>query len=394
MLATSQAGFSSTSEHYSPSLNQRSSCSGSLGSFTILGHYPFSHATEFAIRDHYASRVGETRFFMHEALGKALIEGDAELSAVLTGHGVAPKDVADIITHTSLSPLANLVSSDLDADRMDYLLRTAHHTGLPYGSVDISYLIGQLRFDNMKRVCVDPRALRTVDHFLLCRYFDYQQVTYHKTVAAMEMVLKAVVVELLRAEIIDCTRDAIERAIAGSTWASFDDAYLASKIRTLEAETSDPSVKTKTNCILRRKPPVLVGDKHFLADSSARTVSDFRNSLKIVRKAIPELATRFGIPADLWYAWSSDSALTKVASTIPVEDAADGDVEGIEESVRVFDHLTGSSKAIVALDRSLMAVLSQRKAYGLRLYVLETGLSGERRDEIRKYVRDHVDAGW
>ena len=41
---------------------------------------------------------------------------------------------------------ANLVSSDLDADRIDYLMRTAHYTGLPYGSVDLAYLLSQLRF--------------------------------------------------------------------------------------------------------------------------------------------------------------------------------------------------------------------------------------------------------
>jgi hypothetical protein len=185
-----------------------------------IGHYPFSHAMEQALKNYYKRSLMQDggngtsiKVFKHESVGREILARDAELRQVLRDGGVDPDSVHTIFNRKTDSPLANIVSSDLDADRIDYLLRTAHHTGLPYGSIDLDYILSQMRVDEGGRVCINSKAVRTADHFLLCRYFDYQQVAFHKTVAAIELVLKDVISELLESRMLDGSAEQVGRMI-------------------------------------------------------------------------------------------------------------------------------------------------------------------------------------
>ena len=107
-----------------------------------VGHYPFSHAMEDAIADAYSgefllssdddktSGVTSVNALNHEDVGVRLITGPTEIHDILSGYGVEPEMLAAIIGHKEAPQLANLISSDLDADRIDYLLRT----GAPHRS--------------------------------------------------------------------------------------------------------------------------------------------------------------------------------------------------------------------------------------------------------------------
>jgi HD superfamily phosphohydrolase len=119
--------------------------------FHDVGHYPFSHATEIAIQNHYSARLyrpasqsaldlGPTgdepfleKYFMHERVGKEVITQDPTIRRRLKQAEIDPKSIYSIFLRENPPRFSNLISSDLDADRIDYLLRTAHHTGLPYG---------------------------------------------------------------------------------------------------------------------------------------------------------------------------------------------------------------------------------------------------------------------
>ena len=191
-----------------------------------VGHYPFSHAFEEAVGNFYGDlsqmQVLDHRTepdpaqselpacsdpeavepLDHEGVGQHLLGYDQEITAVLGEFDIEPSSIYAIFTRDpdqtgAIPPFANLISSDLDADRIDYLLRTAHHTGLPYGAVDIDYLLSQMRLDDDNNICLENSALRTVEHLLIGRYFDYQQVNFHKTVAALELVLKDIIKVLL-----------------------------------------------------------------------------------------------------------------------------------------------------------------------------------------------------
>ncbi|TYL39962.1 phosphohydrolase [Natronococcus pandeyae] len=93
------------------------------------GHGPFGHQTERAIERHLGRHHDEIEWLLEET----------DLGTVLEEQGVDPDAVA--ATVDGRGPLGELVSGGLDVDRMDYLVRDAHHTGVPYGTIDHARLI-------------------------------------------------------------------------------------------------------------------------------------------------------------------------------------------------------------------------------------------------------------
>ncbi|WP_255149164.1 HD domain-containing protein [Halorarius halobius] len=98
-----------------------------------IGHTPFSHNTEAVLERH----TGKEHDDVHD-----LLEG-GEVERVLIKHDLDPERVADLIAGDG--ELGQLVSGELDVDRMDYLVRDAHHTGVPYGTIDHGRLVRALR---------------------------------------------------------------------------------------------------------------------------------------------------------------------------------------------------------------------------------------------------------
>jgi uncharacterized protein len=98
-----------------------------------VGHGPFGHQTEAAIERHLGRH--------HDEIGWLLAE--TELGTVLEERGIDPDAVA--ATVDGRGPLGELVSGALDVDRMDYLVRDAHHTGVPYGTIDHARLVRAFR---------------------------------------------------------------------------------------------------------------------------------------------------------------------------------------------------------------------------------------------------------
>jgi HD superfamily phosphohydrolase len=99
------------------------------------GHGPYGHQTEGIIR----RATGRD----HDDVRWLLTDADREVCQVLERNGLDPERVAALIDgEEALGPL---VSGELDVDRMDYLVRDAHHTGVPYGTVDTGRLVTELR---------------------------------------------------------------------------------------------------------------------------------------------------------------------------------------------------------------------------------------------------------
>ena len=149
-----------------------------------LGHGPFSHAWETALG-------GPS----HESWGRRILAEDEELGVALAA--VAP-DLGESV-HRLLgggyrpSWARKLISSQLDVDRMDYLLRDAHYTGVGYSAYDLEWIIFAMGVARV-RDGEDPddlvfdygRGLNAVAQFLVGRFNMYAQVYYHKTVRAAE----------------------------------------------------------------------------------------------------------------------------------------------------------------------------------------------------------------
>jgi HD superfamily phosphohydrolase len=273
-----------------------------------IAHYPFSHAMEQAIENFYAESFFEsdgetaeeegTKFFKHERAGREVLEKDEELSSALLESGFQPRDVYSIFLRENPGKLNNLISSDMDADRIDYLLRTAHHAGLPYGSVDLSYLLTQMRVDGSGRICLTPKARNAADHFLLCRYFDYQQVAFHKTVAALELLLKDVLYAVLRDGFVSASAGSVVDKISSGAWRQFDDAFMLAIIRTYARETEDEIARRKARAILQRQTPKLVYGYHSIGTREKH--GEFRILKGVLINELPRWADRYGIDRRFW----------------------------------------------------------------------------------------------
>jgi HD superfamily phosphohydrolase len=99
-----------------------------------VGHGPYGHQTEGIIQ----RRLGRH----HDEVGDLLAQG--RLATVLEAHGLDPEEVAALVAGEG--KVGQLVAGELDVDRMDYLVRDAHHTGVPYGTIDHSRLLAALQF--------------------------------------------------------------------------------------------------------------------------------------------------------------------------------------------------------------------------------------------------------
>jgi HD superfamily phosphohydrolase len=162
-----------------------------------VGHAPLSHAFEPVIAHLWQQPMRHERFseglILHpeSTLHQRLAEADPDL----------PDLVADLIMHRAHHFAAPIISSQLDADRMDYLLRDGYMTGVQNYHYDAQRIQEMLGHD-ANGLLVDRRALPAVESYLLSRLHMYQQVYFHKTLRAAEGVLRAIfrrVVALLEA---------------------------------------------------------------------------------------------------------------------------------------------------------------------------------------------------
>ena len=121
-----------------------------------VGHGPYSHNVEDLIYRH----TGKYHDEVHDLIG------EGEVAGILSEHGLNPDRVADLVAGDG--ELGQLVSGELDVDRMDYLVRDAHHTGVPYGTIDHGRLVRELRFVDGDLV-LDEGNVQTAESLLLAR---------------------------------------------------------------------------------------------------------------------------------------------------------------------------------------------------------------------------------
>lgn len=151
-----------------------------------LGTFLFSHTTEGAYieyGDTTKAKGGKGLPDDHENLGSFIIKNTdypGGITYILKKFGISPQRISDLVKGVDESILANqILHSEVDCDRMDYLLRDAHYTGLKYGSYDRDYLLYHFqvkRIDNHDILTIRHNALHCVEDFLTSRFSWYSQV--------------------------------------------------------------------------------------------------------------------------------------------------------------------------------------------------------------------------
>lgn len=161
-----------------------------------IGHGPFSHVSESIFK------------FKHEDISTQIIK-NTEIKDIINKVSNVD-DVIDVIKKRVGGEkviLSQLVSSQLDADRLDYLARDAYFTGIGFGNVDINRIIKILFIYNTNQespLCnyalARYKGIHSLESYIVTRHLMYQAIYYHKTTRCVEKLVEAI---LKRADDID-----------------------------------------------------------------------------------------------------------------------------------------------------------------------------------------------
>ncbi|SFS05562.1 hypothetical protein SAMN05216559_2877 [Halomicrobium zhouii] len=249
-----------------------------------VGHSPYSHNIEELV-------YRETGLY-HDDVDELLGTGD--VARVLSEHGLNPDSVAGLVAGEG--ELGQLVSGELDVDRMDYLVRDAHHTGVPYGTIDHERLVRELRFVDGDLV-LDEGNVQTAESLLLARALMNPTVYQHHVARIAKSMLRRATERLLAetrtdaselrrwddSDLLVALRDCQATAeLAGrlsrrtlykrSVWAEMDavpDPLLESdheRVRSLEREVADAANVDPEHVVLD------VPDEPSMTESTSRVV--------------------------------------------------------------------------------------------------------------------------
>jgi HD superfamily phosphohydrolase len=157
-----------------------------------VGHGPFSHNVESVIHRH----TGK----YHDDVDDLLTTG--EVGRVLADHDIDPDTVAGLVRGDGR--YGQLVSGELDVDRMDYLVRDAHHTGVPYGTIDHERLVRELAFVDDELVLREGNV-QTAESLLVARALMNPTVYSHPVARISKAMLRRAAETLLETPDISAT---------------------------------------------------------------------------------------------------------------------------------------------------------------------------------------------
>lgn len=151
------------------------------------GHGPYSHFFESVLK-----MAGSN--LDHEDITHKIILEDENISSVLGEH---TETVAELFDDKNESLSRAILSSNIDADRIDYLRRDSYHTGVSYGNFDIERIIHTLTTieasDTEKYLAIEVKGVDALENYRLSRFLMHTQVYQHHTcIIAEEMLKKAV----------------------------------------------------------------------------------------------------------------------------------------------------------------------------------------------------------
>jgi uncharacterized protein len=148
-----------------------------------IGHGPFSHVFEPLLSKY----LGKN----HEDFVPWLVN-ETEIAQRLESVGLSPKILGRLaigrLSDRQQPYLDQIISSGVDVDKMDYVVRDSFHTGAGYGSIDVHRLLYTMDIvqDNLS---VDGTAVATLESFLLARFESFRTIYFHRASRAVQIML-------------------------------------------------------------------------------------------------------------------------------------------------------------------------------------------------------------
>lgn len=242
-----------------------------------LGTFMFSHTTEMSY-----IRYGETTHEKggkghpddHEHLGSYIIKNTdypRGVTYILKQYGLDPQKISNLVKGVDPSILAcQILHSEIDCDRMDYLLRDAHYSGIKYGTYDRDYLLHHFRVaqvDGQDIVAINHNALHAVEDFLMARFAWYSQVVRSARGARFDAIAEEICYWMLeKGKIVTYSQLMEWIAHDPDKFYTFNDSYFMQKVHYcyISGEfDKNPRIKDMAHCLLFGHPPRTIRCEEF-----------------------------------------------------------------------------------------------------------------------------------
>jgi uncharacterized protein len=228
-----------------------------------LGTFPFSHTTESSYIRFSESSNSRKRDLKddHENLGSFIIKNTdypGGITHILKKYGFNPQEVSDLVKGVSKSVIANqILHSEIDCDRMDYLLRDAHYTGLNYGTYDRDYLLHHFKKKEIgghRILTIKHNALHCIEDFLMSRFSWYSQVIRSPRGAMWDALAERIAFYLLEKSLIYRYSDLLELIETNpKQFFAFNDHYFMTVLHKALMDGTldkDPDIKDMADCLI------------------------------------------------------------------------------------------------------------------------------------------------
>lgn len=226
------------------------------------GHGPFSHVSEGVLGS------------PHEYLTSRVIK-ESDLPHILS-EKFDPDEIIDMINGKGL--LGQIISGELDADRMDYLIRDSYYTGVAYGMIDTGRLIHSIKLkDNL---IIEAKGIQAAESALIARYLMYPSVYQHHTTRIINSMFKRCMKWLFEAEIVD-----------PETIYHYDDSDIVAVARAQEGKIKNIISRLDNRDLFKRVFSIKLSDLEEPKDV-------FRIKENKIRKIELEIAEDLGSPPD------------------------------------------------------------------------------------------------
>jgi hypothetical protein len=372
-----------------------------------IGHYPYSHLMEGIDQVELTEKIvgdgGERSLAFagslslypgHEEVGKAIVTRQSDILDAIGGADRA-REVADLFTRSKAANAqwSKLLHSSLDMDRIDYLQRDSRAVGVPYGEIDVNYLLNSLRVSKKGMVGVLEKALPAAEQYLFARFFMYKAVYYHKTTFGIEEACRQLLRRIRDANLFEIPRDgeAVLGLVRSTDLVSFTDDYVDRLVQ-LASKEGDDVMKALAGCIEKRRPPKLLHEVQVLEDTEHQTHNCGKVFFSTAKRSLKALAEKYDIPpGQFLLCYTKPLKLEPRGAFVRAEQARGLEPEEEDELIKVFTGDDPEPKSLVEIEHSLMYVCSNHQWQAFRLYVVYDGTDkkdvvGRLHSEVRDWA--------
>jgi hypothetical protein len=323
-------------------------------------------------------------------VGELIVTHQHDLLKALGGVERAQRIAALFTRKTTANPqLSKLIHSSMDMDRLDYLLRDSRAAGVPYGQIDLNYLVNNFRASPSGMLGVDEKALTAVDHFLLGRLFMHRSVYYHKTTFGLEEACRQLLRRVRDQRKFDIPADGheVEELVKGTSLARFTDAYVDAIVEKA-AQDGDPVIQALAISILRRRPPKLLKEVLIL-EQNGKTTHGGSLFKKDCKHQLNALAQKHGLPLGRFLVCETPPlTLEERGALLTEQQARSLQPEEKQEIIKVFVGDSEEPVSVVTIQHSIVHLCCNHFFQAFRLYlVCDDSTDDGLVENLRKQVR-------